>query len=104
MDELDDRKLALLVAKDLPGITPKEVEDEFKKVSKHGNPMGFDILTVVGLLVRLAQVAIEFWTKRATEQRLVAELESKAASAFKIDKQMREEIIQRIVDRLSGSK
>ena len=101
---MDDKELSLLVAKDLGGITPKEVEDELEL----GEPMGFaEVLTAVGLLVRLAQVAIQFWTKRTaktTEQQLVEALEAAAASAFKIDEQMREEIIQRIVDRLTGSK
>ena len=100
---MDDKEqeLALLVAKDLKDITPTEVEAEFKKQSKHGKSKGFlEIFTVVGLLVRLVRFAVQFWTSGTTEQQLIAALEATAASADRIDKKKRDEIIDLIVVQL----
>ena len=99
---MDDKELVLLVAKDSSeGLLPKEVEADLEL----GEPKSIARDFYGGRITsstQLARVALQIWKKRTTAQQLVAALEATATSAYKIDEQMREEIIQRIVDRLTG--
>ena len=97
---LDYKELSRLVAKDLGGNVPAEVEAKLSL----GKAYGFGgIVTVAGFVVSLAQLAIQIAETKKTSE-LVAALQAKTESAAKIDKAKREEIIDLIVDQLNRSK
>ena len=75
---MDYKELSRLVAKDLGGNLPSEVEDELEL----GEPKGFRefvILTVTfgAFLVSLAQFAVQIAETNKTPEELAAALESK---------------------------
>ena len=99
---LDYKELSRLVAKDLGGTVSAEVEAEVRLGKGRG--WSWDAATVSELLVSLAQLAIQIAEANEPPDELSAALEAKAASADKIDKEKRKEIINLIVDQLNRSK
>jgi hypothetical protein len=102
---MDYEELSRLVAKDLGGNLPSEVEDELEL----GEPKGFRDVVIVtvtlgAFLVSLAQLSIQIAETNKTPEELVAALEAKTESIGKIAKEKRDQIIKGIVIRLTGPK
>jgi hypothetical protein len=98
---MDYQELSYRVAKRFGGVPSDEVEAELKHTeieAKFGSSKGvIEILTVAALIVQLARVAAKFW---ATTEELITELNTRAASAKKIDEKTREKILNFFVEEI----
>jgi hypothetical protein len=102
---MDAAELSRATASEFGGDAPAEVEAELDRDKTRGfGQFVVDAATIGGFIVQVVQLAIQLNETKKTPAQLIAELQAKAASAVKIADETRRKIIERIVERLKGSK